>query len=35
MTRFTAGVQYNDWKGTAAADDADMRAISTYMREAG
>lgn len=35
MTRLSAGVQYDDWKGSAAADEADMRAISQYLREQG
>ena len=33
--RFKAHVQYGDWKGTAAADNADKGAITTYMRNAG
>ncbi|WP_037395984.1 hypothetical protein [Sinorhizobium fredii] len=32
---FTAGVQYNDWKGTAAADDADNVSIQTFFRGKG
>jgi hypothetical protein len=35
MPRFSANVQYDDWKGTAAADDADARAIRKYLRENG
>lgn len=35
MTHFSAHVQYDDWKGTAAADDADARAIRQYLRENG
>jgi hypothetical protein len=35
MPRFSAHVQYDDWKGTAAADDADTRAIRKYLRDNG
>lgn len=35
MTTFRAGVQYNDWKGTAAADDADRNDIGKLLRERG
>lgn len=35
MPRFSAHVQYDDWKGTAAADDADARAMRNYLRENG
>jgi hypothetical protein len=35
MTRFSAHVQYDDWKGSAAADDADGRAIRKYLRDNG
>ena len=33
--RFKAGVQYGDWKGTAAADNADFSAMSKYLQQAG
>ncbi|GAB5469815.1 MAG: hypothetical protein Kilf2KO_28450 [Rhodospirillales bacterium] len=32
---FKAGVQYDDWTGTAAADDADKRAIRKLLKERG
>lgn len=32
---FKASVQYNDWKGTSAADDADMNGASEWLRESG
>lgn len=32
---FTASVQYNDWKGTSAADDADDVSKLEYFREKG
>ena len=32
---FTAGVQYNDWKGTAAADGSDHVSLHTFLRERG
>ncbi|MDW9583461.1 hypothetical protein GOB17_28100 [Sinorhizobium meliloti] len=32
---FTAGVQYNDWKGTAAADGSDHLSLQTFFRERG
>lgn len=32
---FTAGVQYNDWKGTAAADDADNESVQAFFRKNG
>ena len=35
MPRFSAHVQYDDWKGTAAADDADATAIRKYLRDNG
>lgn len=35
MTRFNAHVQYNDWKGTAAADNADYDALSGYLKNTG
>ena len=31
--RFKANVQYDDWKGTAAADDADLGALSKHLRD--
>ena len=33
--RFKANVQYDDWKGTAAADNADLGAISKHLRDTG
>lgn len=35
MPKFSANVQYDDWKGTAAADSADRRALGDYLRNAG
>jgi hypothetical protein len=35
MASFTAGVQYNDWVGTAAADNADQNDLSDYLRGKG
>ena len=35
MTTFGASVQYNDWKGTAAADSADMNDISKLLKKRG
>lgn len=32
---FKASAQYNDWKGTAAADDADQDDFSDYLRNIG
>lgn len=32
---FEASVQYNDWKGTCAADNADQVHISTWLKENG
>lgn len=32
---FVAGVQYDDWKGTAAADDADLGGIRKLLRDRG
>ncbi|CAN7501003.1 hypothetical protein [Mesorhizobium caraganae] len=32
---FTAGVQYNDWKGTAAADEADNSSAQEFFRKRG
>lgn len=32
---FKASAQYNDWKGTAAADDADQDDFSDYLRGIG
>lgn len=29
---FTASVQYNDWKGTSAADNADDRDLTTLLK---
>lgn len=33
--RFKASVQYNDWKGTSAADSADQKGPSTWLEEKG
>ena len=33
MEHFRAGVQYGDWEGTAAADDADTDSLEQYLRE--
>jgi len=30
---FTASTQYNDWEGTAAADDADSKDLQDYLRD--
>jgi len=35
MQIFKASVQYGDWKGTAAADNADPRGIHELLREKG
>lgn len=35
MTTFRASVQYDDWEGTAAADDADRNAIRDLLRGSG
>jgi len=35
MGTFKASVQYGDWKGTAAADDADFNALDKYLDEKG
>lgn len=32
---FTAGVQYDDYKGTVAADNADMKTLSDHLAKAG
>lgn len=32
---FKASAQYNDWKGTAAADDADQNDFSDYLQSIG
>lgn len=32
---FTASVQYDDWKGTAAADGSDHISLHTFFRERG
>lgn len=32
---FNAGVQYNDWTGTAAADNHDIRSFSSYLEKEG
>jgi hypothetical protein len=33
MLRLKANVQYNDWEGTVAADDADQRSFFTLLKE--
>jgi hypothetical protein len=33
MESFKASTQYGDWKGTAAADGADARALHSYLEE--
>jgi hypothetical protein len=35
MQRLKASVQYGDWEGTAAADNADHRSIHDLLREKG
>lgn len=35
MTRFSAHVQYDDWRGTAAADDADAGAMRAFLKQKG
>lgn len=35
MSIFTASVQYNDYKGTAAADRSDTLALADYLRKHG
>jgi hypothetical protein len=35
METFRAGVQYGDWKGTAAADNSDQTDIEDYLIEKG
>jgi hypothetical protein len=35
MTSFKASVQYGDWTGTAAADNADQVDLDAYLRETG
>lgn len=35
MESFVAGVQYGDWKGTAAADNADLKDIHELLRSKG
>lgn len=35
MTYFKATVQYQDWNGTAAADDADRNSLSDFLRTKG
>ncbi|OHV63844.1 hypothetical protein LCM4577_11080 [Mesorhizobium sp. LCM 4577] len=32
---FAAGVQYNDWKGTSAADDSDDLGVQSFFRNRG
>lgn len=33
--RLKAGVQYNDWEGTSAADDGDFEHAQSFLREEG
>jgi len=35
MSNFKASVQYDDWKGTAAADDGDLKSLSSHLRDTG
>lgn len=35
MSNFKASVQYGDWDGTAAADDADQISLSHYLEKNG
>jgi hypothetical protein len=35
MESFRASVQYDDWTGTAAADDADQVSLSAFLRKRG
>lgn len=35
MASFTASVQYDDFKGTAAADNADHRSVQEFLRDKG
>jgi hypothetical protein len=35
MSNFKANVQYGDWKGTAAADNADFEAMSGHLQKVG
>lgn len=35
MSEFTVLVQYNDWKGASAADDADSISLSRYLKNEG
>jgi len=35
MSKFKASVQYGDWNGTAAADDADQISLSHYLEMKG
>lgn len=35
MERFAAQVQYGDWQGTSAADNADMNDMSKLLRDRG
>ena len=32
---FKASAQYDDWKGTVAADNADMNSFNSYLRDVG
>lgn len=33
IERFRASVQYNDWKGSSAADNADKNGSSTWLKK--
>jgi hypothetical protein len=35
MPTFSGHVQYDDWKGTAAADESDHKGIRSYLEEQG
>lgn len=35
MGKFRASVQYNDWKGSAAADGADQHDLTKHLKEKG
>ncbi|HGS4438111.1 TPA: hypothetical protein ACMD15_003422 [Vibrio cholerae] len=35
INKFKASVQYNDWKGTSAADTADLKRFSSWLKEEG
>ncbi|QAY36869.1 hypothetical protein ETN89_16360 [Photobacterium damselae subsp. damselae] len=35
MDKLIASTQYNDWKGTAAFDDADLKGLTDYAKKVG